>query len=110
MYSRNDEIIAAAFSRPSAECTGEQELVLGHLVDRLLVGLADIEDGVAQVGVGGQRFQCLGEHRRWRSRRGRLIVGDLPGCCGGGDLLVGIERVHEIVGDGAQVGASREIA
>ena len=106
MYSRNDDDQRGGLLAGLCGVPGEEHLVLGHLVDRLLVGLADVEDRVAQVGVGGQRFQGLGEHGGRRRGDGRRVVCGLACRYGGGDLLVGIERVHQAAGDRAQVGAS----
>ena len=64
------------------DAAGFEELVLADLVDDPVVGAAQLEDPVAQLGVGGDRFDRRGRSppvRWWRGRRRRRAGGRCRG-------------------------------
>ena len=97
MYSRNDLIRAAAFSRPSGTVR-LQGVVLRALIDSLLEGLLHIEDGVPKLGVPGKRLRASAIKLTAASDWCRIVRGAACGLdCR--DLVIGVESDHNAVGD-----------
>ena len=69
MYSRNDADHRGGLLASLLGVAGEQDHVLGYLVDGLLVGLPHVEDRVAQLGVRRQRLQRLARSASSRPAR-----------------------------------------